>query len=477
VQRRPAPATTLIAPAEHAFDFAVDSPAETPPQPAVQVAAVTIAPARSRPSLARLSARDEAVLPLPKPGLVGQPGAGPVSTTAVARVAERPPPQPVASTPPVLPDGAISRKPADDPPSLDLTARNRPTLGQSRRLGLGAPMAALPKTAVTPSSAAVPPLTDVLKSKPVVATPDPARELRRTESVQRRPVEESVAPAVPTLAQPTVAVVAATHTPAQQPTRPVTPSRPGAASPRPPAPTSAPLLSARPIGPRVQRAPIRGATHVQRRAGAETDALPAAAPQAVRVHRGANAAEMSQALEAKAFTHNGEVYLPPSAGPLGSSTARSLLAHELTHVAQQRQYGSRLPHETSAVGQRLEAAAVAAERRAQLPLAMPPDQSSPDAPTATADATSSAQRSPASGHSHASDETTTIMLPGAQRAPADSRTSDVSADSPGPRREPRKPTERELEELATQLYGRISRRLRRELLVDRERAGLMVDLT
>ena len=34
----------------------------------------------------------------------------------------------------------------------------------------------------------------------------------------------------------------------------------------------------------------------------------------------------------------------------------------------------------------------------------------------------------------------------------------------------------ELEELAGQLYGRISRRLRRELLVDRERAGVMVDL-
>jgi hypothetical protein len=39
-----------------------------------------------------------------------------------------------------------------------------------------------------------------------------------------------------------------------------------------------------------------------------------------------------------------------------------------------------------------------------------------------------------------------------------------------------KPTERELEELARQLYARIGRRLRRELLVDRERAGMAMDL-
>jgi len=52
-----------------------------------------------------------------------------------------------------------------------------------------------------------------------------------------------------------------------------------------------------------------------------------------------------------------------------------------------------------------------------------------------------------------------------QRAP-------TAAADPGNGRK----TETELEELAGQLYGRISRRLRRELLVDRERAGLMVDL-
>jgi hypothetical protein len=37
-------------------------------------------------------------------------------------------------------------------------------------------------------------------------------------------------------------------------------------------------------------------------------------------------------------------------------------------------------------------------------------------------------------------------------------------------------SEQELEELAGQLYSRIGRRLRREILVDRERSGLALDL-
>jgi hypothetical protein len=41
---------------------------------------------------------------------------------------------------------------------------------------------------------------------------------------------------------------------------------------------------------------------------------------------------------------------------------------------------------------------------------------------------------------------------------------------------PRTYSEPELEDLAHKLYARIGRRLRRELLVDRERAGLAIDL-
>jgi hypothetical protein len=38
------------------------------------------------------------------------------------------------------------------------------------------------------------------------------------------------------------------------------------------------------------------------------------------------------------------------------------------------------------------------------------------------------------------------------------------------------PTERELDDLARRLYDRIRLRLRRELIVDRERAGVLIDL-
>ena len=43
-------------------------------------------------------------------------------------------------------------------------------------------------------------------------------------------------------------------------------------------------------------------------------------------------------------------------------------------------------------------------------------------------------------------------------------------------RRPEPPTPRELDDLAHRLYGRIRGNLRRELLVDRERAGLLADL-
>ena len=60
-----------------------------------------------------------------------------------------------------------------------------------------------------------------------------------------------------------------------------------------------------------------------------------------------------------------------------------------------------------------------------------------------------------------------------QRAPSgDSRRGDAKAA----RDERNGHTEQELDDLAHQLYSRIGSRLRRELLVDRERAGFAIDL-
>src|SRR5207249_3884295 len=115
---------------------------------------------------------------------------------------------------------------------------------------------------------------------------------------------------------------------------------------------------------RVQRAPLAMSRREQTDEPATPPAsssTPVAADTPVRIHRGSEASQLAGALEARAFTHGGDVYLPQSHGPLGGSRAGSLLAHELTHVAQQRKLGSSLPTEDTPAGRSLEAQAVAAE--------------------------------------------------------------------------------------------------------------------
>ena len=80
------------------------------------------------------------------------------------------------------------------------------------------------------------------------------------------------------------------------------------------------------------------------------------------VHRGADVTEEARQLGARAFARDGEVFVPIDAGPLDEASAKSLLAHELTHLAQQRRRTAPLPAEGSAESQALEAEAQRAER-------------------------------------------------------------------------------------------------------------------
>jgi hypothetical protein len=57
----------------------------------------------------------------------------------------------------------------------------------------------------------------------------------------------------------------------------------------------------------------------------------------VRVHRDAEAADLSASLAARAFTHGTDIYFGKGTYNLGSRSGRHLLAHELTHVLQQGQ--------------------------------------------------------------------------------------------------------------------------------------------
>src|SRR5581483_840303 len=58
---------------------------------------------------------------------------------------------------------------------------------------------------------------------------------------------------------------------------------------------------------------------------------------AVRVHTGAEAARANRDLQARAFTVGSNIYFASGQYDPASAAGRQLLAHELTHVAQQRQ--------------------------------------------------------------------------------------------------------------------------------------------
>ena len=55
----------------------------------------------------------------------------------------------------------------------------------------------------------------------------------------------------------------------------------------------------------------------------------------VRVHATAEAGQLSQSIQAKAFTHGSNIYLGSGAYNPASTSGKELLAHELTHVVQQ----------------------------------------------------------------------------------------------------------------------------------------------
>jgi hypothetical protein len=249
------------------------------------------------------------------------------------------------------------------------------------------------------------------------------------------------------------------------------------ASDRPSSTAGSPILSAQPLRTGVQRAPLTLPQRASRKpvstaTAIATGAAPPSSDEPVKVHRDGQASQLSTAFDARSFTHGGEVYLPASHGSLTSGTGKALLAHELTHVVQQRRLGSSLPAEHSPHGKSLEAEAVAAEHSGSLPLAMPGSGSrNGDEETATPHGAQRAPNGPAPSPSNS--QTITVDLGGGvQRAPVTSPSmADGGADKDG-----HKHTEGELEDLAGQLYARIGRRLRRELLVDRERAGLALDV-
>jgi hypothetical protein len=173
----------------------------------------------------------------------------------------------------------------------------------------------------------------------------------------------------------------------------------------------------------------------------------------VVVHRGPASAEAAEALDAHAFTIDGEIHLPARAGSIERGRGRAILAHELTHVAQQRKLGESLPPENSQAGRALESEAQAAERPAER--AVTEGDAAADVPRLGSDEAGSARRR-------------VVMVPHAQRQAA-------TTQAPAGNRDPQ-PRDLDMDVLAARLYDQMEVRLRSRVIVDRERAGFTTDL-
>jgi hypothetical protein len=243
----------------------------------------------------------------------------------------------------------------------------------------------------------------------------------------------------------------------------------------------------------------------------------------VRVHRGPEVGDAARSIQAKAFATGGEVFLPDEYGPANAGEGRKILAHELTHVAQQRRLGSSLPPENTPDGARLEQearvvggqapvparpvpasdgpapqrltgvvpprrprplataaapvpdlasqAAIVAQVQAAAVGAGVPAHVSPSGPPRSSSATMA--NPPASGPGVAPTTSApvqrlddTLASAGATGPAARSGPDDAAGGGGQPP---------DIEELARQLYPRFRNRLRNDLLNDRERAGRLFD--
>jgi len=232
-------------------------------------------------------------------------------------------------------------------------------------------------------------------------------------------------------------------------------------------------------------------------------------------------------MRARAFTSPGGVVIPAAVGSLDSGPGAALLAHELTHVAQRAHLGSAPPPEQTPAGQTLEAEAVAAElamthggavitplaiaaadRRE--PHAAPASRghTEPSLPVAVAPRSAGLESQLASvmsrlGHSDGETEgdprvgqSITYTAEGAvspvsaspppatgaavQRAPEPARHDEGAKAAPDEHIGhkslwPERPASDDLERLAKWLYPLISFRMRGELREGRERAGMSTD--
>jgi hypothetical protein len=303
-------------------------------------------------------------------------------------------PEPVRTAPapaakPVLPPSKVVERPAtpvaakipstvEKAPLPERPAR-RASLGQSRRLGLGAPLRHEEQPGSGP--AATPSVGEpATPGEPPAAPSTPAARDEGDEGDED--AEGEPPPAPPPAPPPRPALHHPRPDPAPVPPTPATPVSPRSLPPVAPAPAArrdvpaaAVPLTYRAAPGRPRHRPSAPGPVVPARPAAPTRIagyVPADLASALRgphqvdvssipVHRGPEVSAQARSLGARAFTRGGEVYLPDEAGALDTPKARGLLAHELVHAVQQRTLGPTLPAAHTPAGAALEAQAVAVE--------------------------------------------------------------------------------------------------------------------
>jgi hypothetical protein len=166
-------------------------------------------------------------------------------------------------------------------------------------------------------------------------------------------------------------------------------------------------------------------------------------------------------LRARAFTRDGEIYLPDTPNRHPSAT----LAHELTHVVQQRRLGTDLPSEWTAEGRALEREAQAVEQAFHHETAPPliHRESAPEGIQRQPELTTEPQ-TPEPEQQEEAPPVDEELAANRDRLLALCAQRSLNMNDAG-----------DIGELATKLYHPLRGLLRAELLVDRERAGLLTD--
>ena len=260
---------------------------------------------------------------------------------------------------------AEDRSPIADPEPV-AAPRTPPT--PHRRLGLGAPLTH------PPASKSLPTAQPVSRTTPVVVTRPPAVATRPV-AVAPEPVQPSTGDLPPD--NPDEPVLASSVEPDRGEV-PVPPEQDAVESVTDhPVPQVHPVTAVPSLGPVVYRAALDTVPPRVDDAGTDPtvrrEPVPAEIVSVfqstfgldladVPVNRGPGVTPLARSVAARAFAQGGEVFLPDEIGDLATPEARGLLAHELTHAAQQRLLGADLPPEQSPEGVELEAVAVTAER-------------------------------------------------------------------------------------------------------------------